>query len=120
MHVIEKPRHAGQEHRPAPIPADTAAQAMPGVNNSVLTSDMCARLVLVNGALRALRKLGIVALALDLHPLDDGQSRIDLGVISRQQADRVLGVADASTRDTARQLYSASAYGVRLVWGIPR
>lgn len=116
MQATDISRHTGQEHRPAPVLKDPALEASLRVN--VLTLDLGARLALVNGALRALRRLGIVAVALDLHPLDDGPSRIDLGVISRQQADHVLGAADASTRDTDRQLYSASAYGVRLVWGI--
>lgn len=118
MRAIDISRYAGQEYRPAPIPRDSALEA--SLRVSVLTLDLRARLALINGALRTLRGLGVMVAALDLHPLDQGLPRIDLGVISRQQADQVLGVADASTRDTNRQLYSASAYGVRLVWGIPR
>lgn len=118
MQTIDVSHSQGHAVPPAPIAVDDALAASLRVN--VLTLDMRARLALINGALRALRGLGVMVAALDLHPLAQGLPRIDLGVISRQQADQVLGVADASTRDTDRQLYSATAYGVRLVWGIPR
>lgn len=101
-----------------PAPLTNAPDPQTVLRVSVLTLDMSARMQVVNTALRALREMGIAALGLDLHPLDDGQSRVDLGAISRQQSDQVLRMADASTQDTNRQVYSASFCGVRLMWGI--
>lgn len=118
MQAIDISRYTGQEHRSAPVLKDHALGA--SLRANVLTLELRASLALANGALRALRELGIVAAALDLRPLDGGPPRIDLGVVSRMQADRVLSVVDASTHDIGRQVYSAMAHGARLVWGIAR
>lgn len=84
----------------------------------VLTPCLQTRLAIANEALRALSALRIVVSALELTPLDGGAPRIDLGVLSPPQAEQVLSMADASTRDADRHIYSAAVSGVRLVWGI--
>ncbi len=85
---------------------------------TVLSEDVQARLAKVNAARRALNNIGLRIVSQTVVPPDRGTPMIDLGPISVQVSNQLLGMADGSTYIFSTTATRAHISGVRVHWMI--